>query len=150
MKVVFLDFDGVLNCSTTPKECSLDREFVERLNLLLEVSGAVVVLTTTWRLTTFADPLAGVTVCRNALDETGFRGEVIGLTPHLAKQGVPSIHRGLEIQAWLDAQPEKPESFVILDDDSDMAHLIPYLVKTTMKEGLQDVHVKQALEILGS
>jgi hypothetical protein len=40
------------------------------------------------------------------------------------------------------------ESFVILDDDADMEHLLPRLVQTSMDDGLQDRHVEKAVEIL--
>ena len=55
--------------------------------------------------------------------------------------------RGHEIQEWLDRHPET-ESFVILDDGTDMAHLASYLVNTDFANGLEDKHVSQAIEIL--
>jgi hypothetical protein len=40
------------------------------------------------------------------------------------------------------------ESFVILDDDNDMDHLMDYLVQTKMTDGLQAHHVETAIQIL--
>lgn len=76
--------------------------------------------------------------------------------------------RGLEIQAWLDEWPQKYiehhnkynphdepiteapeiESFVILDDESDMEHLMDRLVQTDGEVGLQGEDVVKAIEIL--
>jgi hypothetical protein len=74
--------------------------------------------------------------------------------------------RGIEIQTWLDEWPgdymkyhnrfspeeitEAPiiESFVILDDESDMEHLMDRLVQTNGYVGLQDKDVEKAIQIL--
>jgi hypothetical protein len=59
--------------------------------------------------------------------------------------------RGQEIQAWLDGAPRygiEVESFVILDDDSDMVHLADRLVKTSFETGLLDEHVDRAIAML--
>jgi hypothetical protein len=55
--------------------------------------------------------------------------------------------RGNEIQAWLDAVPVV-KTFAILDDDSDMGHLLPFLVRTSGQTGLQPEHVEQAIKLL--
>ena len=56
-KVIFLDIDGVMNSfSTRPQDPRglvdfLDPANVAVLNAVVEASGAVVVVTSTWRLT---------------------------------------------------------------------------------------------------
>ncbi len=140
MKVVFLDFDGVLNASTSPDFC-IERVFVERLNRIIAKTGAHVVLSTTWRI---AEP-AGY--CERCLAECGFIGTVLGSTPSIYIPGLASVPRGREIQAWLDRNPTV-EAFVILDDDSDMEHLLPRLVRTAFKDGLQDHEVEKAVALL--
>lgn len=136
MKIVFLDFDGVLNCITSP-EFTIERVFVERLNRILAVTGAHVVISSSWRL----EPREAV----GALLMNGFAGGILGGTPYL-----PGAIRGLEIQTWINAQGTEPESFCILDDDQDMGHLTPFLIKTSLADGLQDRHVERAIEILMS
>jgi hypothetical protein len=53
MKVVFLDIDGVLNCSKTnnPRKLPyvIDPKLLKRLKRLLRRTGAKVVLSSTWR-----------------------------------------------------------------------------------------------------
>lgn len=59
--------------------------------------------------------------------------------------------RGHEIQDWLRHRAERRddvEAFVIIDDDSDMDHLLPKLVKTTCATGLLDEHVEAAARLL--
>lgn len=148
MKVVFLDFDGVLNSvrwyQTGMKEsqCALyyakkiDPAAVGLLNQLVDRTGASVVISSTWRR--FADDVAVRT-----LRARGFMGQIIGKTPEL------STFRGLEIQSWLSTPPVPVESFVILDDENDMVHLEHRLVQTSFQlGGLQDVHVERAIQIL--
>ena len=53
MKVIFLDIDGVLNCDKTPNPRNfpyvVDKKLLARLILLLDRTGARVVLTSSWR-----------------------------------------------------------------------------------------------------
>lgn len=161
-KIVFLDFDGVLNheewyAQRPAKPARLevmdervarwcfDPKAAGRLNVLVD-AGAKFVISSTWRLHSDLDEL------RRILVALGFRGEVIGVTPDLSNKS-RSIHaahvrrRGAEIQAWMD-EHGTPSSFVILDDDDDMEHLIDRLVQTDFETGLQDEHITRALEKL--
>jgi hypothetical protein len=155
VKIIFLDFDGVLNCRATieradratednPRwhETHVDLEMVERLNDLLKRSNAHVVVSSSWRLGYDLEELKGILHRRGLNEEHLFR--FISVTPKLRAE------RGYEIQEWLDGFPiTKQDTFVILDDDSDMAHLIPFLVHTSFEVGLTDAHVEAALAVLG-
>ena len=70
----------------------------------------------------------------------------IGNTPYFTDE-----KRGIEIQNWIDNNwnNEIYNNFVILDDDSDMEHLMNHLVKTNNNLGLQDSDVEKAKIILG-
>ena len=156
MKVVFLDFDGVLNhakhfddlrTGRVIADCldddeSFDKVAVERVNVIVERTGADVVVSSSWRCMFELSDICDI------LKRHGFRGRVIGATPrlHRTPDGEARV-RGHEIQSWLDEHPDV-EAFVILDDDSDMAHLIPKLVKTSFETGLQDEHVERAIRML--
>jgi hypothetical protein len=150
MKLVFLDFDGVMNdyawlggpwCASR-----LDPKLVVRLNAIVERTGAKVVVSSSWRHGTEVDALRAILV------QAGFRGEVIDKTPVLAHwfNGVPWLVRGHEIQAWLGCCADPVESFVILDDDADMAMLLPWLVRTFCEAGMQDAEVEAAVAVLGA
>lgn len=154
MKCVFLDIDGVCNNSTVIMTAGhsdvVSREMVERVNRICESTGAVVVISSSWRLMM---PLCDL---RKFLRDNGARFNVVGITPHIGTVrtwrndavSYRSARRGDEIQQWLD-ENEEAESFVILDDDSDMEPFMDRLVKTTFTTGLQDEHVEKALEMFG-
>lgn len=58
--------------------------------------------------------------------------------------------RGYEIQSWLDSNPDYT-AIVILDDDRDMAHLLPWLVHVHngMDFGVMEEHVAKACLLFG-
>lgn len=142
MRVIFLDFDGVLNCYRSFERdrspVSLWDPNLECLARLVKHSGARVVISSSWR---YFYPIEELTM---ALWAYGVDCEVLGRT--VCRFG--SLPRGLEIQEWLDENPGV-EFFCILDDEGDMEHLAPYLVRTSMETGLTDTHVAQALSLLG-
>ncbi len=151
MKVIFLDVDGVLNSLEflAPIQQGarrledhewFDPAAVARLNRIVEATGADCVLSSTWRI------LHRMPDMRGFLKGAGFTGRLIDKTPGGGGQ------RGPQIQQWLDDTAaigrHEVESFVILDDDSDMAHLLPHLVQTSFGDGLQDEHVERAIAML--
>ncbi len=149
MKVVFLDFDGVLNSlgffqrEHGPLD-RLDPAAVQRLDLLVRRAGAKVVVSSSWRVGRTLDAL------RQLLAQAGYDGEVVGCTPDLGSRvyvADGSALRSLEIRAWLDAQTEPVEAYVVLDDGA-LDELAPCFVRTTFATGLCDEHVEEALAIL--
>lgn len=148
MKVIFLDFDGVLNSveywrrgshrDANDTSLMLDPAAVGLVNQIVRRTGAKVVISSSWRI------LPSMRA-NEALNRCGFIGDIIGETPNL-RDGV--LVRGHEIQAWLDAHPEV-KAFVILDDDSDMAHLAGNLVKTVHAVGITQANADAAVLTLG-
>jgi len=162
MKIIFLDIDGVINTIKSVSNprvqpegftanlygvSKLDPDCVARLNKITNATGAKMVISSSWRIL-FDD----VELLAKYLHSEGVTGEIIGKTPRFAKsyiRGEMTYGRGLEIQEWLSEQPVgEVESFVILDDDSDMLHLSPLLIKTSWQNGLEDHHVNVAIEML--
>ncbi len=158
--VLFLDFDGVLNhdahfaalrpgrtaADAFEDDESFDKACVERVNVIVEATGAKVVISSSWR----CFPGIGLADLRGLLARHGFRGDVIGATPRLHR--TPDGHervRGHEIQAWLDLHPFFAGPIAILDDLSDMAHLLDQLVLTDMATGITDANVARAIALLG-
>jgi len=158
MKVLFLDFDGVLNSIPFLVKASedeirrqrrrptdaIDPEAVKHLNSIVDRTGCKVVISSTWR------KLYRQKQLERLLKVRGFVGEIIGMTPRLYRtpEGEP-LYRGNEIQAWIDAEPTEIEAIVILDDDSDMEHLTPWLVATDVDHGLTAMEAARAVEVLG-
>jgi hypothetical protein len=152
-KIIFLDFDGVLNNSPFlysrdrkrrgPND-DIDEKNVEELNWLIKQSGAWVVVSSIWRMNRSRVQL------QETLAEKGFKGTVLSATPDL--DHVPNITRGQEIDAWMRGNRRffDVTSFVILDDHDDMGPLTPKLVLTDSSRGLTRVEAELALEILGA
>lgn len=138
--IVFLDFDGVLNCADGPIGkrglLGLCCERIAMIDTLCRVTTAAVVVSSTWRLD------QGVSDLRGLLKDHGFTGMVLDKTPYL-----PGSERGDEIACWL-SNNDWRKPFVIIDDDADMGDLKPYLVKTSFTDGLQLRHIEWALDIL--
>lgn len=158
MKVIFLDFDGVLNSveyhkrryEQNPerlherKAPCLDPAAIAVLNEVVEKTGALVVVTSTWRI---GEPR--VHLC-DWLRDAGYKGFVLGATIR-----IPGARRGVEIQDWLDHAAKHPPArlgpvthFVILDDDTDMEHLYDKLVKVDDQRGLTAEYLPAILKHL--
>jgi len=165
VKIIFLDIDGVLNGHQYAKKDQVSSRTgklqaptgifgivpsrVALLNQIVERTGAKVVVSSTWRRM----PMP-VIALQAWLDVAGFRGQVIATTPILDGEG-----RGREIDWWIvrlnrtakvyGPPVERCESFVILDDDSDMVPHMDRLVQTEMYFGLKPEHVERAVALLG-
>ena len=139
--VIFLDFDGVLNCGTDPGT-GLNPVMVARLNRICEATGAHVVVTSAWRrIYRERCQLADILVA------AGFTGMVAGMTPTDVAGG-----RMAEIQAWQDAPPPRRyrgAPFCIIDDEHDFWGWERYLVRTHPIDGLTDGDADKAIQLLG-
>lgn len=141
MKILFLDIDGVCN----------SREYGEKVGTLWEVidpaqaamvrriiiqTGCRMVLSSTWRLYPNTRELV-----RNEI------AEYIDVTPDMQKGGKWGVtDRGVEIKAWLDANPGV-ERYAILDDNDDMLPGQP-LFLTTFDIGLTEKITDQVIKYL--
>jgi len=155
MKIIFLDIDGVLNTSeymgsiqgSEEEMKAIDPQAVKILNDLITDTGAKVVITSTWRrFVPFTE------ICYT-LENKGLTNinSIIGMTRYLLprKMSMPSTPRGKEIQEWINGfGSENITKFVIIDDDSDMVHLMPNLIKINNKVGLTVQNADRAREKL--
>lgn len=139
--ILFLDIDGVLVNARSLRERSgrhsvADSNCVAQLNRVTNVTGAALVLSSSWRF-------CGLEEIRLILQHWGVTGELISMTPDLTRKsgelglyaGVP---RGREIQEWLNDHAHDGCTFAIVDDDADMEHLTPRLVRCEFAAGLTD------------
>lgn len=119
-RIIFLDFDGVIDgwwskYNLDPKKIALVEEIIKN-------TDAKIVVSSSWSVG-----------CRNAEEfiERDFSGYFKRKTTEISRESlfIESIidvtdhmgsSRGDEIQRWLDAHEDEVESYVILDDDSDM------------------------------
>ena len=174
MKVLFLDIDGVLNSENwfayriycvknnmvnilmnfvdtddrniKHKLTMLDDRAIANLNRIVEETDCKVVLSSSWRSSIESENI----FTQNLLKLKGFKYEFYDVTPRLWFSDF-SIRRGEEIKFWLDKESEKHEieSFVILDDDSDMLpEQMNNFIHVDGQVGLTDRDVLIAIEIL--
>jgi len=149
MKVIFLDFDGVLNSEKYLRAQNehgviIDPSRMALLKQIVDKTGARIVLSTSWREHWSKSP--------DQCNETGrainriFEGyglQIVDKTPKLCSG------REDEIKAWLDRHPSVT-NFVVLDDGFLGADFLKNrFVKTSKyKKGLDEEEVKKAIEIL--
>lgn len=150
--IIFLDFDGVVetiywekakdgtwsyNVHKTGRNQLNNKQAIGWLNELYEKVPYDIVVSSTWRIGMRRDEL------QELLIRSGFNPEikVIGTTPILYQQ------RGLEIQEWIDTAEFKGK-FIIIDDDSDMCHLLPLLVRCDCQLGFTIYDYQKALRLL--
>lgn len=154
MKIIFLDFDGVLNNTyylinfkrQGKDDFELDPECMHKLFEIVDKTHAKIVLTSSWRFT------PGI---KDFFKK--YNLEIYDILPRLEEDYRPD-----EIYQWLSTH--KVENYLILDDESSgyskeqMAHAIItkecYSSDVRMQypwyEGLQDKHVGWAIQMLNS
>lgn len=139
-KILFLDFDDVLNTAATLARGELFEPLnIEALNAIVDRTDAEIVVTSMWRLGASAGELEKL-LCASGVHAAG---RVLGATPWLA-----DCSRGAEIQAWFEQAEVAVEGFVILDDRNDMGHLTPFLVRTDPACGLLSEQVDEVVSRL--
>lgn len=167
MKVIFLDFDGVLN-PTHYMMClgkmwresngliKSQDEFghlffhqnIDALDHILENTDAKIVVSSTWRM-------SGKKVIEDLFRDRGMKKAwslFLDITPDHAQPQPNGLwlsdERGAEIQAWLDAHPEVT-NYVIIDDNSDMLPIqMNNFVKVNQWYGLTMEDAEKAIKIL--
>lgn len=138
--VIFLDFDGVLlplppNGDFDPN-IEVSTEAIRNLNLLVEATGAVVVVSSAWREDRSVDDLSKL------LKSWGFAGVV-----HDKTGPSKDDDRGEEIAGWLANNPG--QKFVVIDDEpTDLEVLAKNLVRPKPDLGLAWHDVAEAIRIL--
>ena len=161
MKIIFLDVDGVLNCSTSKSFChddlygiitGIDSDKVKRLAKIVEITGAEIILSSDWKdgwnkYYTGRKP-SHVKYLDNHLYKKG-KLTIKDKTPNTSKG---SWFRGNEILTYLRSHQDV-ENYVILDDtffeDFSIKEISEHLVLTDHKVGLTDFDVEKAIKILG-
>ena len=147
LRIIFLDFDGVITWPDS--HWNVDPNKLKLLESILESTGAKIVISSSWRGT-----------CKNGQE---FIDKILGsrraIASAVSKDSlfIKSIYdvtgigacRGDEIKQWLDDHQGQVESYVILDDDSDMLEEQLFnFVQTDGFYGLSDRTVHLAIQIL--
>ena len=149
MKIIFLDFDGVI--STYEKGWRFDVEKIELLKEIVDKTDAKIVVTSSWKrgftevdnfIKSFYDKPRNKDLKKVTIFDW-FANSIYDITDNNGSW------RGDEIQRWIDKHNEEIESYVILDDDSDFHdNQLFNFVQTDTYEGITSREVKLCIKIL--
>jgi len=150
MKVIFLDFDGVI--TTLKSGWRLDNEKQLLIKQICDATCAKIVMSSSWRWYSLEKTIEYL----KGHDKHPFIlfDYLIDVTSrmysfkHGEREKHYTIPRGVEIQRWLEEHDEVT-NYVILDDDTDMLLAQkPYFIKTSGCYGIYPKDVKKAIKIL--
>ena len=135
-KILFLDFDGVLNTERHHEHCyengivpvdrygyAFDPEAVANLKLIIDETGADIVVSSSWKFW-------GLSAMTDMWEERNLPGKVIGITPNTMSDEMllnanledwdAMAGKGHEIKEWLSKNGKDVIQYAILDDVCDM------------------------------
>ena len=143
--VIFLDFDGVLNCDQcrhfqTERMPELCQHCIKQFNRIVATTGARIVISSAWRGLITAGQMS-MNGFRCLMRSHGIVDDVIGITP---TENYPET-RADEIAAWLRDNP--CTRYVVLDDDAEAGGSHPF-VKTSAWVGLTEAGADRAIALL--
>ncbi len=157
MKIIFLDIDGVIcnEAQWMPSRADeygypFDLKAVSELGRIVALTGARIVISSTWRL-------SGILAMHELWKARRMPGYVYDVTPHRSEQLPSGLWtggmRGHEIQDWLDqdSHDQPITHYVILDDmgpDAFLPHQRPFLIQTETEEGLTAALANKAIRLL--
>jgi hypothetical protein len=148
MDAIFVDIDGVLNSPATwgnrPLAEAIDPDKLVRLSALAHALDAQIVISSSIRYQLKGD----VNSFRTLFVSRGFdQPERITSCTERCAVGETERFRGVEIRAWLDANPSV-SCFVILDDLGlkSFEGLGRHLIQTNGSVGLTDTDCLQAIQ----
>lgn len=162
MKVIFLDFDGVLNSKAYEYEAQgnlgmafsghqLDTRPVSLLNHVVRLTDAKIVVSSAWRHVWSRKELTRI------LQNRGFEhvDSIIGITPSLPGPRAEEVSQWLSMEEErrkIDPDREPIESFVILDDVDEFSQhgLGENLVLTDASVGLTKQDALRAVQMLST
>lgn len=149
MKVIFLDFDGVLNSERYVKNSGqfgviIDPDRMILLRQIVDATGAKIVLSTSWR--------EHWDKASEGCDQIGLQinatfGEyelnIFDKTPEI------NLRREQQIECWLAEQPDV-DNFVVLDDEFlSSPFLTGHFIKTAnFRDGIDEENVADTIKVL--
>ena len=143
MKVIFLDFNGVLD--TYENMNVIDQNNLNRLKKIIDETDSKIVISSSLKNSYYITGHLSKKLLNIIKEIKNIGIDVIGITPY-------DKTREIEIQLYLDNHPEI-EIFCIIDDDYFMESFKDNLIKLPIQSeenpnGLEDEHVELAINIL--
>jgi len=143
MKVIFLDFDGVI---TIPPKWYLKADLIKNVKKIVDATGAKIVVSSSWRHDTVEQTIETMIGRPKRCPRNRMLNWLIDNL-----YDVTHTYRGLrgdEIKDWLDEHSDV-ENYVIIDDDGDMRDdQLYHFVQTNFEDGLTEVETNRAIKVL--
>lgn len=145
MKIIFLDFDGVI---TVPPKWYLNANKIKWVKKIVDETDAKIVVSSSWRM--------------DSVEET--IDKMIGRPKRCPRNkmlywlidnlyDVTHTYRGLrgeEIKDWLN-EHQDVENYVIIDDDDDfLDEQLYHFVQTNYEDGITEVEAIRAIKVLNN
>ena len=166
-KIIFLDFDGVLNTEHYQNLLQyqgkpwqdeygafFDPNAVKQLKRIIDATGADIVVESSWKY-------LGLDAMKELWKIRSLPGRVIDITPSsisdeylsnvdLDNLDASMLHcKGLEIASWLSEQKKQDIRYVIIDDEYVILDSqLPYFILTNLYEGITEEQANKAISIL--
>lgn len=157
MKVIFLDFDGVITIPETKWHISL--EHIKRIKKICDETGAKLVISSSWQRyagTKNETREERVENWLNGILMKGYRGVIKKFFKDYTYDmsgrfyGEYGNVRGSDIKSWLKRNPNV-DNYVIIDDEGDILdEQLFNFVQTDWVFGIQDREVKLAIDVLNN
>ncbi len=158
-KLLFLDFDGVLNSDRNYRRLQMaaeptrdeygtlfDAKCVKRLREIIEATGAEIVVSSSWRYVHDIDNI------RIMWAKRGLPGIIKSYTPtDLLIDPMDNFVRGQEVEEWLkhSGLDDRNCRYAIIDDERQfLSHQLSHFVWTNPEIGLSRDNVLEAIQIL--
>ena len=152
-KIIFLDFDGVLNTEyyqgllqfqgkqwQDQYGAFFDPRAVRQLKRVIDTTDADIVVESSWKY-------LGLEAMQELWRVRNLPGRVIDITPSLTD----NASKGEEIAAWLSEHATLDTRYVIIDDEYVVLDAqIPFFIWTNPYEGLTEEQADRAMLILNS
>jgi len=148
-KVIFLDFDGVLNTEYCQNllyhegkalqdeyGSYFDPETVEQPKRIIDATQADIVVESSWKY-------IGIEAMQEMWEDREMPGRVIDITPTVG------YNKGMEIESWLSDHAAVVTKYVIIDDEYVILESqLPYFILTNPYDGITEEMADRAISIL--
>ena len=149
MKVIFLDFDGVI---TIPPKWYINSNKIKWIKKIVDETDAKIVVSSSWRMDsveeTINDILGKTKRCPRNKMLYWIIDNIYDVTPWFSDKKYYGTGRGGQIQTWLDVHHEV-DNYVIIDDDGDMLdEQLYHFVQTNYEDGITETEAIRAIKVL--
>lgn len=145
MKVIFLDFDGVI---TIPPKWYLKADKIKLIKRIVDETTAKIVVSSSWRMQTVEETRKSMVYKEKRCPRNKMLYWLIDNLYDVTPWVGLGNGRGGEIQQYLNDHPEI-DNYVIIDDDGDMwDSQLYHFVQTNYEDGITETEAIRAIKVL--